>query len=232
MRYNKKDFTLVPSRQARIGLPAVQQTVYMWLCEHSDDSNQSFPSRKVLAYECGMSPSTLDRTINELEKQGFIVRENRYASNKQMTNLYTVLIVTKGIQNEPSPLVKLNSPPSQIDAQNSTHLTQPIEPIYTSTGVNALDLKAFFYQLVFNLGFTDSVRFTDKRKLKLKSRLKAYSSAQLLQASELIGADGFLQGDNPGGARYGDIDYLLRSDEQIDKQLNKVNNKLNYKADW
>jgi len=124
--FNKKDFTIVPSRQARIGMPANQQVVYMWLSEHSDDNGQSFPSRKVLAYECGMSPSTLDRTINELVDKGFIVRGNRYKENRQVSNLYTVIIVTKGSQNDEGGLVKLTRGGSHIDAQNSTHRTQPI----------------------------------------------------------------------------------------------------------
>lgn len=104
--------------------------------------------------------------------------------------------------------------------------------IYTSTDVDMFDLKTFFYELVTKLGFTNQVRYTDKRRTKLKARLRTFKAEEILKASELIGGDAFLQGDNPGGVRYGDIDYLLRSDEQIDKQLNKANAKLNYKADW
>ena len=145
MKYNKSDFTLVPSRQARIGMPANQQVVYMWLCEHSNDNMQSFPSRKVLAYECGMSPSTLDRTIELLENSGFIVRESRYKENKQISNLYTVLIVNKGSHIDEGGVVILNSPPSHIDEQNYTHLTQSItnvieEPVKKEIKV---ELQAF-----------------------------------------------------------------------------------------
>lgn len=232
MKYTKEDFTLVPSRQARIGLPANQQVVYMWLCEHSNDNNQSFPSRKVLAYECGISPSTLDRTISELIKQGFIARENRYSSNKQVSNLYTVFIVTKGIQNDKGGVFNMTSPPIQIDAQNPTHITKPIRTQYMSTDVDGIELKTFFYRLVEKLGFSESVKFTNQRGNKLKLRLKTYKPDELLNAAEIISADAFLQGENPSGKRYGTIDYLLRSDEKVDEQINKVNNKVTYKADW
>lgn len=98
-----------------------------------------------------------------------------------------------------------------------------------STGVDA---KELFYQLVKNLGFTDSVRFTEERKRKLKLRLKTFTAVDLLRASTIVGNDPFLQGENDAGKRYGDIDYLLRSNENIDKKLNSDSSQVTYRADW
>jgi hypothetical protein len=132
MKYSKSEFTLVPSRQARIGMPAIQQVVYMWLCEHSDDNMQSFPSRKVLAYECGISVRTLIRTIDELVSKGFITKTARFNDTTQTSNLYKVLIVSMGDKLTPPPLSVtppsdiLSPPPCQDGTQNSTQLTQPI----------------------------------------------------------------------------------------------------------
>jgi hypothetical protein len=139
MKYSKGDFTLVPSRQARIGMPANQQVVYMWLCEHSDDNMQSFPSRKVLAYECGMSVRTLDRSLEALVNGGYVAKSARHSNNQQSSNLYEVAIVARGDKSAPPAAKKrgrgvnmaslgatnLHGGGDKIDTQNYTQLTQP-----------------------------------------------------------------------------------------------------------
>jgi hypothetical protein len=139
MKYNKRDFTLVPSRQARIGMPANQQVVYMWLCEHSDDNNQSFPSRKVLAYECGMSVDTLDRALKELVARGMIAKSGRYNANQQSSNLYEVLLTAEGPQNAVTLDSAEGGPQNRdgggrkIGTQNYTQLTKPINIVTNVT---------------------------------------------------------------------------------------------------
>ncbi|MGH7239724.1 MAG: hypothetical protein ACREHG_06615 [Candidatus Saccharimonadales bacterium] len=79
--------------------------------------------------------------------------------------------------------------------------------------------KALFYQLVKTLGFTDQVKATDGRIRKLGVRLKTYKPSELMKAAKAIESDKFMQGDNKESKRYGTIDYLLRSDETVDKWL-------------
>ena len=79
--------------------------------------------------------------------------------------------------------------------------------------------KKIFYDLVDALGGTERVRYTDQRSQKLGTRLKTYSADELRSAAEVIGSDSFMQGDNEGGKRYGNIDYLLRNDEIPDRWL-------------
>lgn len=88
--------------------------------------------------------------------------------------------------------------------------------VVSSTDV---DHKALFYELVRVLNFSDTTRYTENRKRKLIARLRTYSREVLCTAATNIAADGFMQGDNPGGKRYGTIDYLLRNDEIIDRWL-------------
>ena len=93
--------------------------------------------------------------------------------------------------------------------------------------------KVLFNELVQVLGFSDQVKATPGRMAKLKSRLKTFAAEDLLKVAASIAADPYIQGDNPGGKRYGTIDYLLRSDEKVDEWLHTRGNKLNnYKADW
>jgi len=79
--------------------------------------------------------------------------------------------------------------------------------------------KDLFYRLVEALGQPKTVKYTSQRATKLKQRRKLWSDDELLKAAKIVAGDPFLQGDNPGGKRYGNIDYLLRNDEKVDNWL-------------
>jgi DNA-binding transcriptional ArsR family regulator len=79
--------------------------------------------------------------------------------------------------------------------------------------------KILFFELVKALGFTDQVKATEGRLRKLTVRLKTYSPAEMMKAATALGQDQYMQGDNDVGKRWGNIDYLLRSDEMVDKWL-------------
>lgn len=131
MKYNKGDFTVVPSKNARKGLKPVLQTAYTWLAEHSNDNMESWPSRKVLAEEVGVSIDTLDKALKDLVELGLIKKEERYVDNEQTTNMYQVMIVDKV-----KGAVKTTLPSRKIPTQNSTQLTQPI-----NSNTNVLELS-------------------------------------------------------------------------------------------
>ncbi len=63
-------------------------------------------------------------------------------------------------------------------------------------------------------------QITPGRVTKLKMRLKTYTIEQILQALRNMASDKFYKGDNDRGWS-ADPDFLIRSDEQIDKFLNK-----------
>lgn len=82
--------------------------------------------------------------------------------------------------------------------------------------------RTLFYELATTLGHSDKVLYTTGRANKLKARLKVFTPEKLLQAAEIIAGDPFLQGDNDGAKKYGNIDYLLRKDEIIDNLIADV----------
>lgn len=81
-----------------------------------------------------------------------------------------------------------------------------------------------FYKLVSALGYNDSIKYTPDRERALKARLKSFTIEELFDAASGIRLDAFLQGDNKSSKRYGTIDYLLRSDKNVDtyRQLDSV----------
>jgi TusA-related sulfurtransferase len=66
------------------------------------------------------------------------------------------------------------------------------------------------------------LRSLKPRLTKYRSRRKLYSAEELREALRLMLLDPFLQGDNDSSKRYGDIDYLLRSDQNLEKLLNNT----------
>lgn len=72
----------------------------------------------------------------------------------------------------------------------------------------------------FNSLFNSSYRVTTGRTKSLSFRLKTYKEEEILQAVENMSLDSFYQGKNDRGWK-ADPDFLLRSDEQIDRWLNK-----------
>lgn len=66
---------------------------------------------------------------------------------------------------------------------------------------------------------------TPLRKKKIASRLKEFSLQEILKAIENCAADEFLQGNNDRGKQYGDLDYVIRSTENIEKLLRGLGKK-------
>lgn len=75
------------------------------------------------------------------------------------------------------------------------------------------------YVAAFNKLFNSKYEVTDGRANRLGLRLRKYSLVQLLQALENLSRSKFHQGDNERGWK-ADPDFLLRSDEQVDRWIN------------
>ena len=128
MKYKKGDFILVANKRSIKGLDPNKQVIIMWLCEHSDDTMQSFPSRKTLANECGVSVRTLDRHLNDLVELGLLVKTARYNDNEQTSNVYEVVLrsVKRGDKSARGSDKSALGGDKNI-TQNSPHLTNPID---------------------------------------------------------------------------------------------------------
>lgn len=77
-------------------LPSRAVNVYRYLKDRANKENQCFPAIGTIARDLHLSDSTVKRALNDLEKAGFIKRENRFRTyNKKAygktSNLYTVL---------------------------------------------------------------------------------------------------------------------------------------------
>jgi len=71
-------------------------------------------------------------------------------------------------------------------------------------------------------GGTRDAKPTSDRKARLKTRLKDFTEEDLKIAAKNLGSNAFMQGDNENGKRYGTLDYLLRTSENVNKFLEEV----------
>lgn len=138
----------MPSKSARRGLPPALQVVYMWLCDYSDDDDTSYPSRKTIAIDCGMSVRTVDKACSELEKLGLIKHVQRHKNGELITNLYTVIAVEGSAKSAlPSENTALGSAENDpTPSAKSAHRTQPIKnstQLTKSTAIAVGETPAF-----------------------------------------------------------------------------------------
>lgn len=77
-------------------LPPRAVNVYRYLKDRANKQGQCFPSVSTIAKDLHISDSTVKRALNDLERTGFIKRENRFRTYNKKTygktsNLYTIL---------------------------------------------------------------------------------------------------------------------------------------------
>lgn len=95
MKFKKGTFVVVPNKEYLKGKPSEMQCIYFWLCEHSDDSGKSFPTRQTIADEAGCALNTTDKYLKQLVEDGFITSTQRFKPNSQelTSNIYQVLLL-------------------------------------------------------------------------------------------------------------------------------------------
>lgn len=91
-RMQHKNFFMVPNRIFDLELKPRDFTVYCCLLRHSDSKDGScFPSRRVIAKECGMDRKTVDSAIENLSFLGLVKKIQRHREDGTRTsNLYYV----------------------------------------------------------------------------------------------------------------------------------------------
>ena len=85
-----KNFFIVPNQIFELGLKPKELAVYCCLLRHSDkNTDNCFPSRRLIAGECSMDKKTVDSALKELEARGLIKKLCRYRENGSRTsNMY------------------------------------------------------------------------------------------------------------------------------------------------
>ena len=86
----RKNFFIVSNQIFNFKLKPKEFFVYCCLLRHSDkNTDNCFPSRRLIADECSMDKKTVDSALKELEARGLIKKVCRYRENGSRTsNMY------------------------------------------------------------------------------------------------------------------------------------------------
>lgn len=86
-----KNFFMVSNRIFDFDLKPKDFTVYCCLVRHCDNDHSCFPSRKLIAQECGIDKKTVDAAMKNLEDQGLVKKVYRKrADGSKRSNLYYI----------------------------------------------------------------------------------------------------------------------------------------------
>lgn len=96
MKYQRNSFIILPNKNLLKGKSPYLQSIYLWICEHSDENGVCFPSRITIAKEAGVDIKTVDRIIPELENMGILEKITRKEGAKNLSNIYQIMIVEDG----------------------------------------------------------------------------------------------------------------------------------------
>ena len=77
-------------------LPHRARAVYMYLRDRADTENKCWPGINTIASDLRLSRSTVKRAIADLERAGYLQKDNRYRDNGSCTsNLYTLYTISE-----------------------------------------------------------------------------------------------------------------------------------------
>ena len=73
------------------GLSHRARTAYMYRKDRADSQGQCWPGIRTIARDLGLSVSTVKRALDDLCREGMVVKERRWRENGSLTsNLYRV----------------------------------------------------------------------------------------------------------------------------------------------
>lgn len=128
MKYERGSFITVPSRNTLRGVHPTAQTLYMWLCSYANETGNCFPSRTTLAEDVGCSERTVDAMLDILCEKGLLKKSGRKDGDRQLSNLYTVLVIDTLAGDAPPPSKSCPTPLAESAHELNPVLTQPNEP--------------------------------------------------------------------------------------------------------
>ena len=127
----REPFFLVPSRVFDEGLNPYELAVLFYLIMRSDNEKHTcFPSEKGIAKACGMSLSTVKRTVKSLDEKKLIHIQKQFSQsknglNRQTSNLYTIQFcrTPPTVQSDTRPSSDRHSP--QLTQTREINKTKP-----------------------------------------------------------------------------------------------------------
>lgn len=98
MKYEKGSFVVIPNKDELFGLEPHVQAIFFWICNYADENGICFPSRTTLANCAGCSVKSVDRAFEILVEKKMLLKQTRKNGEKNLTNIYQILIVDTDLE--------------------------------------------------------------------------------------------------------------------------------------
>lgn|GEM_PF-4646117 len=230
------------------GLTAAQRLVYLYLCRRAGPDGTSWPGIQRIARDVSLHRDTVRRSIEALEKLGLLTRQpRRRPDGGDASYLYTVITSRPPGTNEgpgpdeteaaggaeTRPLRTTQRKDDQRKDNNAAALPggqsgeAAKEPVPGSAAAapdpdplmeQVREFHAYYCHRWRDV-FPRGPRLLPGRIRKIKARLRTFTLDELKQACDNLHRSAFHRGHNDQKKPYGTIDYLIRSDEQVDRWL-------------
>lgn len=205
-------------------MPLSSQALYMHLNQNSDDDG--YCEYFGVVRMCGAQPDDL----KVLAVKGFVIvfddlvliikdwKESNYVRRDTYTPSKYLSIYP--IESSTARQLDVDETSTQDrsgkDSLNNTNKSPSEKPVKNKNWKPEYSER---YILAFNELFGKSYKITKQREEKLKLRLTKFTIQEIAKALDNLASSKFHRGDNDRGW-CADPDFLIRSDEQVDKFLN------------
>lgn len=231
-------------------LTAAQRLLYLYLCRRAGPDGTSWPGIQRIAKDLGVSRNTVRDGIAALVAAGILDRQPRRGEDgATLSHKYTIITqaqppVSRG-QSEAGEGLKESGRRGQYSAgggvntspRRTTHIKddtvegskdnivafpvqhQTAKPDPRPTMNDVKDFHAHYCER-WTTVFPRGPRLLPGRIKKIAARLQTFSVKELKQACDNLYDSAWHRGENPQRKPYGTLDFLVRSDEQVDRWLN------------
>lgn len=187
-----------------------------------------YMSNEVLAARLGVSVRTVQNGLKKLSTREYIVITD---NNNNSRVLSSVQNLRGGVQNLHGGVQNLHTKNTYKENIKETHTSSlrsdalPASSVEDNGGKGTAEKAAarrrIFDALVAVLHPGQSILYTQKRQGMINGRLVHFKPSQLVTAANNLMKSPWHTGDNPGGKKYADFDFLMKNDEQVEKWLNE-----------
>lgn len=211
-------YAVLPANVRYADIPASAKLIYAEITALCNKEGYCWATNKYFAGLYEINQSTVSRLISKLAKKEFLIVDITTSSKGQ--EVLRILRIPHA-KNVNTPLLKKSK-----DNTTSINIKTNIVPNGTVEQVQQV-YDLFIEKFGKN---SSTYKLTDKRKAKLKQRLRDAGEDVLIQAINNTAESGFHRGDNDRGWE-ADLDFIVRSYEQVERLANDNKFKQGFSAE-
>lgn len=189
-----------------------EKLVYARICSFKE----YFESKEDCAEILGVSKDTVVKAKQKLLRLGYI----KEMENTGRGKIYQAVYDEQGRVVKSTNQSGKKHPIRMVNFTTIVERENKVENNIRQVDVVSSDELTSLMESIKGILETPRARVTPGRLRKLKARLKAFNGEEIERAARNLAKSSWHMGDNPQKVKYADVDFLLRSDEQVDKWLN------------